>query len=428
MALRSYSGIYFLILVILLNLSICYGQDCARIMGNTESITQPETNVTITKILDGSNIRYDIRTPIVDDFEFILAIDSSGSFGFGGDESKEREEAILKGVPRFFNYVRSKNLNEKYNFRVVVFGWNHGVDFETPMVPIENAARDIENLLDNSYKPTEDKHTDFSAAIGTALDIYNSMPPREYNRTYRFIILLTGASEFTRCDTDLIEQMNNSGIKIYSVAIDVPDVEESMMNEHLIELSGPHRVKRVTHPSKETVEGGLKWSLDKALSDELNKTLDDAIDESPGYNVKFIESLHSYLIPQSVTVNGVITPFEKVRNSDETYTINFDIEKGLPANTLTEIAINCDLDIQNLPVSVTKNRRPVTLCSPASSTPSSEITYNWLQIKSPIRQELPESKIDINYHQSEEPQISTPSDPPTKSTIFQRILKWIGLK
>jgi len=428
--------LFYLIISFLLTSGLCLCQDSVQLTGNSENVTQPETNVSITKIIEGTTIKYNIKTPIVDDFEVILALDSSGSFGLGGDELESGKKAVMYAVPRFLDYAEHKRIEENLNFRIAVIGWNNKVDFaygginnknpsNASLVPIESAMDDVEDLLKNNYNPTEDKHTDFSTAVRASLDIFDNHPPREYNRTSRFIILVTGASEFDRCSPELIDRINNTGIKIYSVGIKVSNNPKSMMYEHLEEISGPKRITTVRAPVNEDF---VRQSLNDLLSAALNETLDKAINEPPGHNVRFVESLYSYLIPKSVTVNGRPIAFDPIYNeNDGTYTVRFNIEEGLPANALTDVAINCDLDVKNLPVSITKDRRPVTLCSPASSTPSSEVSYNWLQIKRPIHRELPENQMNINNRYHHDDQIASPVRPPTTTALLLRILDRIWL-
>jgi hypothetical protein len=214
---------------------------------------------------------------------------------------------------------------------------------------------------------------------------------------------------------------------MYVVAVKVSP--QSMMYEHLVKLSSPERIDLIHGP--EPNEEFLRQSLNDRLLEALQETLDKAAKEYPANNVRFVESLYGYLNPRSVTVNGATTTFKAIKNNDTTNTVRFTIDKGLPSDALTEVVINCDLDLKNLPVSVTKDHRPVNLCSPASSTPPSEMSYDWLQIKGTIHKELPENQMDVNNRFANkiknqgDNQVMSPLRPTT--TLLLRILDTIGL-
>jgi len=403
---RQYIWLVLIVVSIVLSNSSSLGQGTDYIInGNREVIKEDLTNVTVTKAVEGSTLRYIIKTPKVDDFDFILALDSSGSLGFGGDKDEKQKEAVLNAVPRFLEYT--KNNYSGKNFKVSIISWNDKIDFayggnfenkdpgNATLVPVEKAINDTNKLFKKYYTPQEDKQTDFSTAIKSSLDILDKNPPVKYNRTLRFIILVTARSEFVRCNKELIDRARNEGYKIYTVGMEVPD--ESMMRKHLEELSGKDQIKIVEWPE----DSSLQSALDELLFKALKETLDKATTSPVAENVRFVESFYSYLKPKSVVVNGTVNRFEIRNNTDNTTTIYFKLAKGLRANTETEVIINSDLDLSNLPVSITKNRKTVTLCTPASSTASSEISYDWLQLKPKIHKDLTENHIDISSRFSE---------------------------
>jgi hypothetical protein len=413
------------------------------ITGDTQAIHQSETNVTINKIIDGTSLNYKIITPKVDDFEFVLALDSSGSFGLSDGKSESEKDAVLDAVPKFLNYAKTNYSDKKYNFRVAIIGWNKGLDFKygtskngssnVTLVPIEKAVNEIDNLLQNNYNPTEDKQTDFSTAIKASLDILDSNPPAKYNRTLRFIMMVTDEGEFIRCDPKLIERAERANYKIYVIGIKVKEPpKQSAVYDNLMQMISNNREEQMQLVNAPNL---LEPSLDKLLYQALESSLDNATNSSVANNVQFIETVYSYLNPKSVVIRYPdsrtrVINLAPIKNADGTKTIYFKLPKGLTANSETDITINSDLEL-NLPVSVTKDRHSVILCTPTSAdvTPSSRISYDWLQLPT-VYQDLTENQMNIRGYsndaqaQKSDPPVDLPR--PTTSLIF-RLLNFINL-
>lgn len=290
---------------------------------------------------------------------------------------------------------------------------------------------DVNNLLQNYYKPTENKQTDFSTAIKSSLDFLDSNPPAKYNRTSRFILVVTDEGEFIKCSPELIKRAEEEKYKIYTVGINVLEPPaSSLVYNNLMELTANNREQMQIVP----VPNELEQGLDKLLYEALKNSLDNATKSPVANNVQFVETLYSYLDPKSVVVHYPdsstrIINLAPITNADGTKTIYFELPKGLTADSETDLTINSNLAL-NLPVSVTKNRHAVVLCSPASNTPSSEISYDWLQLSPTIHQDLTENQMNIRSDYSNDAQAQTNQLtylPKSTTSLMLRVLNLVDL-
>ncbi len=378
-----------------------------------ELIKEPLTNVSIIKMNDGTTLNYFIKTPIVDSYEFVLALDSSGSFGKGYDEDETQRKAVLDAVSLFLNHIQKNYSSSK--FKISVVSWDNNIDFaiggynnsnptlekyhpdsiNAKMIPLEDIINISDNMLSESFICSEYEQTDLSTAIKTSLDIINQTPYSKYERVLRFVILVTGNGEFSRCNEELIKVANKNRYHIYSIGVNT--AKSSMIRKELINLSGNSDNVEYAGPIYQEVNKSLCGILYEALKLQLDK----AMNESIATNVRITESFYPYYHPKSVYVDGKPIRFYSKNNTDLTTTINFELPDGIKANSESEVRIYSEIALKNLPISVTNNRTPLMLCSPKDSTEISKIEYNWLHLNERIREDLPENSIDIKLNQME---------------------------
>ena len=193
--------------------------------GNKETqVLQKGTDVTITKSVEGAiaapiTIKYKITTPKVDEFDFVLALDSSGSFGVGGDLYSTQKKAVLEAIPKFIKEIRNNSEYSANDFKISIIGWNDKIDFaygdldnkipaKADLVPVENITSDIDTLMD-LYECDEEAFTNISIPIKASLDVLDEKnnPMNPGKRTSKFIILVTGRSEFAKAQQRFINEV-----------------------------------------------------------------------------------------------------------------------------------------------------------------------------------------------------------------------------
>ena len=148
---------------------------------------EKNTGVIITKDVQGNFLNpkliYNIKTPIVDYFDFVLAIDSSGSIGMGnGIEG----HAISNAVPKFIKGImENETKTSNANFNLSVISWNDRVEFAsldfTNQLPsnarffsINKSTRNVDRFIDDFKKyykySDETSGTNISTAIKASKD------------------------------------------------------------------------------------------------------------------------------------------------------------------------------------------------------------------------------------------------------------------
>lgn len=201
-------------------------------------VLQKGTDVTITKSVEGAKaapitIKYKITTPKVDEFDFVLALDSSGSFGVGGDLFSTQKKAVLEAIPKFIKAIRNNSEYSANDFKISIIGWNDKIDFaygdlnnkipaNANLVAVENITSDIDKLMDQ-YECDEEAFTNISIPIKASLDILDEKnnPINTNKRTSRFIILVTGRSEFAKAQQRFINEVRKKNYPVYIIGLDI---------------------------------------------------------------------------------------------------------------------------------------------------------------------------------------------------------------
>jgi len=403
------------VFVILIQLCACQesgpespdGQLTLNVAGDEKTIRHQDTNVNVTKATTGigANLRfkYDIQTPKVDDFYFVLALDSSGSMGYGGNSNEA--EAVIYAVPKFLE--ETVNTYKDRNISISILSWDDDIDFayseldnkkpgNAQIVKIEKAQKEMNNSVFGEidadgyyYRCGEKDHTNLSKAVASSIEILDNNSEDYYHRTSKFIILVTGVSEYENCSEDLIELANKKGYPIYVIGLDLID-EKSNMFRDLRTLSGN---KETRFQNLLSIGEDLKEKLRKAL----NKALENATSEPVAENVTLVESFYSYIVPgEKAHVHVIGYPeydriINVIKNSDST--VSFTLPDGLLADNITEITLDADFVLGEIPVSANDKSKPL-IFSPLSNNTRSYISYNWLR-KEQVDFDLPDVSIDV---------------------------------
>ena len=449
----------FIVLLLIIFINVCLISQCIsqesnpmsstsyltlKVFGEEKTVRDVNTEVNVTKSVTatGSKLRfkYDIGIPPVDDYYFVLALDSSGSLGYGGNS--KQGEAVVYAVPKFI-----KETSETYpdkNFSVSILSWDDDIDFaygdldnkipsEAELVKIGTAQKELATGVFGEidadgyyYRCKESDHTNLSKAIDASIAILKNNPENYYHRTSKFIILVTGASEYENCNEDLIAKAKGEGYPIFVIGMDLLDERSKMLFD----------LKRLTDNRKNRFQNVL--SIDEDLNEGLRKALSEALkkatSEPVAENVTIVESLYSYIVPEEnayvkiIGLSGYDNRTSIIRNNDSTFT--FTLPYGLLADNITEVTFDADLVLGDLPVSANEKSKPV-IFSPASNNTRSYISYKWLK-KEPIDFDLPDVNVDIrsgssNYRPTNEEGSGDIQEPEVRSGYEFGFLTFICL-
>ncbi len=412
-----------MILVLFINVSII--QQCAcqgfgsespngyltlQVFSDGNTTRHQDTNVNVSKTVMGTGptlrFKYDIQTPRVDDFYLVLALDSSGSMGYGGNS--KQADAVIYAVPKFLEETVSA-YKDKKNISVSVLSWDDDIDFaysdvnnriprNAKVVKVEKAQKEMnESVFGNGevdtdgyyYRCSENDHTNLSKALEASIEILDNNPENYYHRTSKFIILVTGASEYENCSKDLLELANKKGYPIYVIGMDLINEKSNMLRD-LRTLSGD---KDRRFQNLLSIGEDLKEDLLIAL----NKALENATLEPVAEDVRLVESFYSYIVPRENAYARVIgypeydSLINVTRNNDST--VSFALPDGLLADNITEITLDADLVLGKIPVSASDESKPL-IFSPLSNNTRSYVSYNWLR-KKQIDLDLPEVSVNV---------------------------------
>lgn len=353
------------------------------------------TNVSINKTIDGTSVfprfHYKVVIPKVDNFEFVLALDSSGSLLSTGGKS-----AILRAVPEFLESIQDNVNYKNKTFKVSIVSWDDDIDFayggfsnnnskNATLESLQKVISDI-NYSDESgdsnlakfYKCEEGEYTEFSKPMGAAIDIFEGSKNNkkfDFNRTERFIILVTDKSEFRPCNKSLVDMIRSKSWNIYSIGIQVD--EKSNLCNHLLMLSNYSTELYAV----QIIPGGNKDELKDDLSRALQLALETAVKDPVATNVTISETLYGYFIPdeKSIRVNGTrgndaIRWVSNKTNLDKTITFSFELAKGLYPESVTDVTFDAKLNLIGLPLSPPSDF-PFTVAN--KTTPRSCFRYIW---------------------------------------------------
>jgi hypothetical protein len=411
--LGSITGAFKLLLVLLFiitNICYCQQESNDEIISGSSSITlqftapdskpsnDTRTDVSVTKTIAGNGnklkIEYDVDVPSVDDFYFVLALDSSGSLGFAGDS--EQAKAVINAVPRFINHTMEKYPNKTFNLSIV--SWDNDIDFtypdQTKLSPIRTVSAGLNNVFGEVddpkylYRCSESEGTDLSQPIRASIDILNNNPPADYRRNMKFILLVVGAGEYAKCDPEILAEARNNNYNIYIVGMGkfqtergkfVKEGSPTELHRELVYVSGEN--DRVST----CMAQGPDLSIE--LFDKLNMALSTAITENVADNVTIIETFYGYIEPDETVswelvgipeTKRYINFADKIDGSDNTKTMVFQLPELVQDNT-TKIILGANFSLKALPISFSKDSKPIIFGSSAENAPIPTFNYRWLK-------------------------------------------------
>jgi hypothetical protein len=411
---------------------------------NAIEIRQNDTNISISKAVEETGkspiiLKYTIKTPKVDDFDFVLALDSSGSFGRSG--LPVEKDAVVKAIPEFIRYIIDKREYSDNNFSISLVSWDEKVNFAygnftnnnssgAEIVPVKKAVEEINNSnLEKYYLCDEDSFTDLSIPISSALSILDNKthPSIKGHRTSRFMILITGKGEYHKANQSLVEEFKRNNYPIYVIGLDVEEDTTLFDHLNLLAENNTNRVKFLRiFPSD---PGQLEVELLKALEAHL----DNATREPIMRNIKIDETLYPYVEPDmgSIEVEGnylkSTSTYRRIADS-HTSALHLELANGLMPNSETRITFRCNLNLTGMPVTVSDNQKDVIIYKPSQGKnppPKPAIYFDWLNDELPHNQPLPTIYINGN---NTAPRITVASSQPSmvptpKIEVFMTLLK-----
>ncbi len=444
--------IILLVILLIVNSGLCQVTDknissiSSIISGAPRYNNDTNTNVSVIKTIDGSNgypnLIYKIKIPKVDYYDFVLALDSSGSFSYGGDVSQAH--AVAGAVPNFIKDITTNDRYKTKQLNLTIVSFNDNISFiynslnsinpfksnESSNVKLVSAKRlsdDIDkypvfgnNTKNYYYYANEMAGTNLSSPINASINILDNIKQDRFHRISKFVILVTGKSEFTPVQKRLIEKAKQKNYSIYIIALDLKRDENDAksMVDNLMELAGypSDIVDRIqflpTPPDPKYLENDLLAALIEALQNATSAPVAN--------DVTIFESFYNYIDPglySSIQVNGSlnkITPIgiaiNNQTNADKPNIIAFRLKEGLDPESETIVTIPTSLHLEKLPVSIGEDSKNVTLATISKDTPRSYLSYSWMDgYNGNIN--LVEDKINIDTESPKKQTASTPATP-----------------
>jgi hypothetical protein len=391
---------------------------------NEKNVFNKTTHVDILKVVDGRaghpEFEYTINIPKVDDFEFILALDSSGSFLDGGQAN-----AVKGAVPKFIKSILE--LHRDKNFNLSIMSWDEDIDFVYPAKGLRNPFKNNKTELvkfsnvtqvdkdldryqvfsaDNSeyYYTKEEEFTDLNQPLKASLDIFNRIPVNEFNRTSRFIILVTGRGEFWPAVSDLINRTQEKKFSIYVIGLDLFGYDNNL-TRNLKKLSDNDPRKYQVLQNSATPD-----NLEKDLLDALGVALDNAIKEPVVKDLTIVEPFYEYVFPNEDKISIIervkdslgpkeIYPNYRFYNTSEndnmTKKVVIELLDELMPNSETTIRYSANLNMKSFPLVFSKaSIEFFNKMASIEGQQNSHISYTWLK-KLPVNDSLPDLPIDI---------------------------------
>lgn len=186
--------------------------------------------------------------------------------------------------------------------------------------------------------------------------------------------MVSGNGEFKPATDELIRKVQGK-YEIYVIGMDMS--LKSELRKHLKKIAENNDKQYLFLPA-----GDLYPPLNVSLESALRSHLRNATNSPVARNVKITESLYCYytLDPNSVRINGMPIDASSINirpNGDGTQTFELEIPGGLMPNSETKITLDVNFDPGYLPVTITEDRKPITLCSPKSDTPTGKFLFDW---------------------------------------------------
>jgi hypothetical protein len=402
----------------------------ARVSNDSNFSVDPITKINVSRNIAGfqgfPQIIYRIKTPPIDDFDFVLALDTSGSIGYGNEKS---QLAVMSdAIPKFMHNVISNYPNK--NFRMSIMSWDDDIDFVTadlnipdPFINTNPEKSKLMNLTDlynlslnyylfddknNYFYSKEWEFTNLSLPIDASAKIFKNNPKIGHHRTSRFVILVTGRSEFYNCSDIILNSTENNTygpIPIYVIGMDLANFECPMKdNLQKIAKYDEYKLKEIQTERAQFLLGPGAVSSDqlkKDLVDALDAAVDKAINEPAATDLTIVDTFYNYVDPKinSFEIKGKmiddIFGLNKTVNIDGSNTISFGLAGGLLPDTETLIKFDAAIHLKGLPISITQ--QPISLFNGTidRNTPRPVIQYRWFDGYSGFI-DLKDSGVDVD--------------------------------
>ncbi|MGD0951443.1 MAG: VWA domain-containing protein [Methanotrichaceae archaeon] len=331
------------------------------------------TKVVVSKIIQGKigesklETIIKIKTPKLVSLDFVLALDSSGSMGEGGDP--ELGKIIKEVIPDVLRSINTEN--KKINVSTIL--WNKGIDNIPRFLDIYNSSLDFNNL---PFNPTEDKESNLDVGVNKSVKFLNDNKPNNLVKTRRFIIFVTSRSEFENYTNDSLRIAKKSSYVIYPVGLNL--YENSELTNSLKYMAKYTGGRFIWTPGTQT------WTKDEIkniLVEQINYAINDIILN----NTIISDSVYPYLNIDNkslkVKVDGTIVnnaiDFEryKINPDDGTKNIIVKISKGLKPDSTMEISFDTEINL-DIPVYVANDKRELNFTI-NKDTSASQLSFKW---------------------------------------------------
>lgn len=363
----------------------------------------------INMLLDEKKVQmvYKIETPPVIYYDFILALDSSGSFG----GSKAQYDSIISDIPKFLEKI-PKNYPDA-TFNVSIISWDDDIDFaydkqnkfnnsdplKVKLAPINDIINESKKLNDH-YICSQSEQTDLSVPIKASLDILNApgniLNDKDSYGRKQFMMIVTGDGEFKPATSDLLNAATN---KIYVVGLDIENKSE--LENYLKNIVTKGTNPRISSSSdyfsydRSIFETTLNMSLEEALLAHFKRIMDKTV----AYDIEISDQLYCYYEPEPNSLRIDDTRSNNINSHrllDRTTEIKIEVP-ALPPNRTTTVSFYAKntFNPMAVPVTVSQINGPLTICSPTKVS-SGILSYTWFNDKTmQMTLDYPDTRVTI---------------------------------
>lgn len=394
--------IYSIIILFIISLYVCISPGLAGL--SVDGATGINISNFVNSFENSDNkvqMEYRIGAPKIIHYDFILALDSSGSFA----ETQSQRETILREIPKFLEKIPKYYPGAYINISII--SWDDNIDFasdkekkfnniyplKVKLAPINDVFNETKKSFAIDYKCKPSEQTDLSVPVKASLDILKANKPKDDYGTRQFVMLVTGNGEFKPCASDLLKEAQTKD-NFYIVGLDI--LNGSELENHLKSIVShnttvkdpisPHGYQDPLFASDPKYKI-FKTQANASLSDALLTHYRAFMDKSVATDIEISDQLYCYYTPdlgslriKSTKSDSTETGAGKISSQegdDKITEIKIKVPSLLP-NSITYVTfgITNTFNPMTLPVTLSAIDGPLIICSPTKRS-NATLDYIW---------------------------------------------------
>lgn len=333
------------------------------------SLKEPLTKVVISKILQENPVTstpemiIKVKTPKLVYLNFVMAVDTSGSMGLGGDP--DFGKTIKEAIPDALDEI-----GRKYNDKIINVSfvcWDDKVEYESKNFQnIFSASNEFRNI---SLDYSEYKGTNFAEGVNASVTYLNTHKQNNIDKSRKFIIFLTGRSEFKNYSIYSLNEAKNYSYQIYPIGFNVQTEPPSQMATSLQSMA------IFTNGSPLYSPGTESWTRDQ-IKDLIIQQINFAMNDIILRDLEVNDSLDYYINPiegsLKVNIDGVNVDENKAIlyqynevNQDRTKNVIIKLANGLKPDSTMEITYDLGINFD------------VPFSQPNMNNSKSQVSFTW---------------------------------------------------